>query len=557
MCYEFDGLVLFTDMDGNNLDETVAAAKAASRRPLKLKPYPQDFQAWLRAAAQRYPSEDWSTKSRFPWREVLLSRRAVETYLNALLAAECEDDDNTKKPPMPETDFAQLVAAELECTTLVHGSNAYHFNGIKWQKIDKENGMHHVVKHTAARIFRSKGDKACVKHGKWKFQTDGLTLPFVKLRHFLTTIRNEVVSDLHVMSLPEFDARPNLLTGSNGKTVNCQTSTITDTHYSTYITKCLSWPLAEWSHPRRAEYRALVKDIIAFWKKAPRPDLQIVRGEPAEDDDEDKEPEIICFGNPELQQRARTIFGTVEYLRLRLQACRGNVDLCIYKEQWIARLLASVQHICEILYTFGPPGSGKDVDALFVQEFLGTEFCATLPTNDVIKLPGQQERGVEGSTPSMAALVGKKAGLVPEVPEGEFAWHRLKHFVEQQGIRPNTRANREAPTSDRPTYGILLWSNYAPNMGGAEGAARRTAVVKLDARYGEKESEEDGQYVDDLALKYRIIQGEFRIDMLWTALAWIPALYTYSTAIPKPHAVRIQSALAAPDPLKVWAENNL
>ena len=78
-------------------------------------------------------------------------------------------------------------------------------------------------------------------------------------------------------------------------------------------------------------------------------------------------------------------------------------------------------------------------------------------------------------------------------------------------------------------------------------------MVNFDASYGSRASAEDGQYVDDPRLKYRIIQGEFRQDMPWTALAWVPALNMYSTSIPKPPTVQLQSALAAPDPLKVWA----
>eukprot|EP00969_Alexandrium_andersonii_P146659 6484843-Alexandrium_andersonii.AAC.1 len=91
----------------------------------------------------------------------------------------------------------------------------------------------------------------------------------------------------------------------------------------------------------------------------------------------------------------------------------------------------------------------------------------------------------------MAALQGRRVALVPEVPEGTFAWHRLKHFVEQQGVRVTTRANCQAPSFHNPTFAIMLWSNYPPDMGTVEGAARRTAVVEMRAQYGRMESEED------------------------------------------------------------------
>ena len=220
-------------------------------------------------------------------------------------------------------------------------------------------------------------------------------------------------------------------------------------------------------------------------------------------------------------------------------------------------MLSSMPHLCELLYTFGPPGSGKDADALFLQELLGLSYCGSLPTGDVICLPNQQERGVEGSTPSIAALQGKKAALVPEVPQGVFAWHRLKHYVEQQGVRPAQRANREAPTYERPTFALLLWSNYAPDMGKVAGAARRTAVIRQDARYGGKFSEEDGMYLENKTLKGQIIEGKYRQDMLWTSIAWTKALLMYATSIPKPAEVSRLSMEASPDPLRQWAAEHL
>ena len=94
---------------------------------------------------------------------------------------------------------------------------------------------------------------------------------------------------------------------------------------------------------------------------------------------------------------------------------------CCVHEQWIARCVGAIPRLFELLYTFGPPGSGKDVDALFVQEFFGPDLAGTIPTNDVIRLPNQQERRVEGSSPSMAAIQRTRVALVAEVPDGEFA----------------------------------------------------------------------------------------------------------------------------------------
>ena len=117
------------------------------------------------------------------------------------------------------------------------------------------------------------------------------------------------------------------------------------------------------------------------------PDLEIIRAEVA--DDSTDEPAVLHFGRPDLAQRMKTVIAKIPYLNIRLQAVRGNIDTHVYKEQWIARVVSSMPHLCELLYTFGPPGSGKDVDALFIQELLGVDYCGSLPTGDVICMPNQ------------------------------------------------------------------------------------------------------------------------------------------------------------------------
>ena len=94
-------------------------------------------------------------------------------------------------------------------------------------------------------------------------------------------------------------------------------------------------------------------------------------------------------------------------------------------------------------------------------------------------------------------------------------------------------------------------------MGAVVGAARRTAVVHQDARCGARHNEQDGVYLDNARLKGQIIAGDFHQDMLWTAIAWMPALFLYSTSIPKPNEVLKQSVAAAPDPLREWAASHL
>ena len=170
-----------------------------------------------------------------------------------------------------------------------------------------------------------------------------------------------------------------------------------------------------------------------------------------------------------------------------------------------------------------------------------------------MRLGNQQERGVDNSTPMFAALRGKKVALVAEVPQGEFVWHRLKHYVEQQGIAPPTRGNCKEPSRDRPTFAIFLWSNYAPNFKGTEGAARRSAVVQLTTRYGAQASEEDDIQVDDNSLKYSIINGDFVQEQFWAGVCWLEALRMHSTMIPKPYLVEQWSDAVAGNQLTEWA----
>ena len=118
-------------------------------------------------------------------------------------------------------------------------------------------------------------------------------------------------------------------------------------------------------------------------------------------------------------------------------------------------------------------------------------------------------------------------------------------------------ANNAAPGYQRPSFAIMLWSNYAPDMGQVVGGARRTAVIHQDARYGRRRNEQDGVYIDNMNLKSQIISGAFRQDMLWSAVAWTPALCLYSTSIAKPDAVEKQSLAALPDPLREWARAHL
>ena len=550
MCPEFDGLVLFTHPDGEGLGEAVRAVQQASSRPLAVKSYPNDFQAWLKTAAQKYPEFNWQVKSQLPWVRVRESVEAMNYFKDSA--------DEKKAPKLPHTDCALLVSATLEGTVLVTDGHALACcpQTRKWEKVSKQEGLHKVVKAAMLGMFKSGSVRRMVKHGELAMVRSGFAVHWAKDHGVITTVRQEVASDLYSANSPECDTRRNLLAFCNGKVLDTNTGRVMDTQPGHLISRIVPWALEELDSQVLDEFRKVAAEVQEWWKTAARPDLQEIK-EFAEEGD--AEPIVVWAGNPELLKKMLKVVKSDDYLNIRLTLCGGDLDLLLYKEQWFARILTSMPHFCELLYSYGPGGSGKDVDALFVQEFFGPELIGTIASSDVVLLHGQHERGVDGSTPTMAALNKTRVALVAEVPQGLFAWHRLKHYVEQQGIRAHSRGHGANPRAESPTFAILLWSNHAPDFGNTplEGAARRTAVIRMDSRYGKVASEEDGEFVDDNQLKYRIQAGQYRLQQLWYAMAWVPALKSYGTSIPKPRCVVENCADIVPNPVKEWGLKKL
>ena len=183
------------------------------------------------------------------------------------------------KPKMPETDFARVVAAYLEPTTIVCGSKVMHFDGNRWQSYDTQFGAAYLIKEACSKAFTP--THVGQKHGKWEHNLKAwLTPAFVKTHGFLTAMRLEALADLSVPQKPDFDENRHLLAGRNGMTLDTLTGTLHKTHPTTMNTKCLNWALEEWDHPAAHEYRGVVRDIIAHWNSHPTlpPDLQVGRG---------------------------------------------------------------------------------------------------------------------------------------------------------------------------------------------------------------------------------------------------------------------------------------
>jgi hypothetical protein len=108
MCAEFDGLVVFSSVDEAHLDEAVRRVQASTSRVLKVKPYARTWEEWIAKVSARYPREDWTVKSKFPWKDIVLAERAIQEWLEPAPPPEGEP---ARRPCQPETDIAKVVAS--------------------------------------------------------------------------------------------------------------------------------------------------------------------------------------------------------------------------------------------------------------------------------------------------------------------------------------------------------------------------------------------------------------------------------------------------------------
>jgi len=206
MCPEFDGLVLFMEDLGALQQAVVRVEKSvAGLRKLKVKPYAQSFQQWLANAVKRYPNEEWTVKSKFPWKDLKVSWIFVRRWLeesaqSSGLAALFKK--GAKKAQPPHTEIAKLVAAKLECTCMIAMGGAVHFDGSKWVHVDKEMGLHSVVKAIAHKLFRTEDPVHFMKNGKWHVKMQGLPDHHFVDHGLLVSTRMEVAADLNVPLLP-------------------------------------------------------------------------------------------------------------------------------------------------------------------------------------------------------------------------------------------------------------------------------------------------------------------------------------------------------------------
>ena len=149
------------------------------------------------------------------------------------------------------------------------------------------------------------------------------------------------------------------------------------------------------------------------------------------------------------------------------QIANYNTDDWVYLIQQLCRMMSSCRRFNEMLYMWGPSGTGKDAVAACIEAQLGEHFAGGLPKGFLVKDYGGRKGTGEDCTPFKNALVGKKVCMVPEHPKENFASHTgapldmdiLLDMTEQCGAKVTARGIRADLTRANPSYLIMVLSN--------------------------------------------------------------------------------------------------
>ena len=236
-----------------------------------------------------------------------------------------------EKRVRPDSDFSTCVAAFLEGRVIVHPHGVAVYENDRWTEVTRQDGLHRVLKRAALEIFTVDTEsKLRVKHGKVAIERYTRPWHRVKAHDFLTSLRMEVSADL-AGDEPVFNGNRHLLAFANGKVYDFKRGQLVDAHPGMLMKWQVPWPMEELHSKSMREYRAVVSDIVRYWResKPSRPDLQVVREQL---DDDEAEPRMLHLGKADLLERYTAAAKGLEYTRTRLRALRNNVDTLIYKE---------------------------------------------------------------------------------------------------------------------------------------------------------------------------------------------------------------------------------
>ena len=293
-----------------------------------------------------------------------------------------------------------------------------------------------------------------------------------------------------------------------------------------FVSRRLPFAYAEFDVEFQKEWSAVIKDVVDYWKKHGAQDLrpEAVEGK-------------LVFGNPPLAKRVADLCARCDFLMCLQDIFKDNIDELLYFLQHLCRMMSAYPRLCELLYIHGPPKSGKDVLAAFLQTFFGdvddNGFCSALPGDYFDARASRGSRGAEDSHPLLHSIRNARCVIVPEVPEGETSMKLLKPLCEQSGAKVASRTHNQDPTRSHPRYELIFFSNHNLDIGENPdgGACRRVNIVRLQNRFGGNIDDDTAERAD---LKMQIREGQFNLQMFHVVKEFYGGLQLYGTNIRRP-----------------------
>lgn len=536
MSVEHDGIVLWQPDAA-----TLEAVRGSTSFELAVKPYPQTRGEFLDFCRERYPDEDWTSPSRFPWISVQIARHACMQLIQP---------EEGKRPAAitAHTDFALVVAAEVEGLCVVDKAKTFSWDArtSQWKEGDTY-GVHGNVREALHKAFTPKrlvleetdtGLKAVMA-------LRGGTPAVLKNHGGLVSIREETKAYL-TGSIPDTDTTRDVIPFKNEWVWLFKKGVAVRKNPGMVFTRSLPWDYAEWSRPavHQREFRACMDELFKWEKEnmqfrdvPPMGQLPIV----------DLLPGTDWPGNQALADRmalALRAFPGVGYL-LNV----WHVDCTIYFLKMLCRALSSADQFCESLHIHGPPRSGKDLIQGLLAEMFGKRdkggFTGGLP-EDMLLMENRASRGPtspEACQPFRAGVEGCRLVLVPDMKEGALDMAFLKPMVEQAGCPVTTRDLKGRSTQFTPSYLIMTASNFQPKVFHPviAGSHRRVNVLRMESRFAMVADPEAGVQQGDFGLKARSKTPEYMLDLFHVAKEFFRFFELYGDKLPQPEQVRLET----------------
>ena len=359
-----------------------------------------------------------------------------------------------------------------------------------------------------------------------------------------------------VGTAPTYNENRDLLAFANGFVYNWTTEKMAIGEAWMHITKTLPYAYKAWPKALWKEYNDIVRDIyerFSTGKRGLQPDDEC--------DDEERAIRQVIYN------RVAEVCKKDRFLLFLWQISNYNLDDWAYLNQQFCRMESSCPRFNEMLYMWGPSGTGKDTVAAAIEAQFGTDFAGGLPKGFLVKEFGARKKGAsEECTPFKNALAGKRVCVVPEHPkECDGSWKGapldmdlLLDMTDQCGAKTTTRGIKADPTRSNPSYLVLVLSNGAPNPSmSSDEARRRMCSFPMQNRF--KEKPEEGEEGASATLKLDLSAGKYNSSFFEATRPWYKCLMLYETNIAKSPNVKEASveAFEAPAAAAVVPENPL